>query len=356
MELFLSLLAIWQLLVLLELPQQKIRIPAYLLLCLSLCLSPFFSYTYPIAIAPAYSVVLAQLLLKQPKSKRVVFLQLFPLVLSALAIYWFYKIDVAQLMGDEQMHQYWAYRMADARQPGKVAENAWRIFANVGSGLLFEIIFSVLGIGAFVAACANGLRSMRGRNIAADAWIKIYCVTLLLLSIVLLLSGKLPAGEPKFSAFTVPAIVLLIVYWLEQLRQKSTTGKLAAGISILLVLALSGNILSTIFNSFTRPEYAQRVATYKATEAAIRQAQAAGIPMIVTHGVAYPDDILKVTPHLVTMTADVVLKTFPAYNVAQAIPVYAVRDLNQTDSLMQQKGIGKALVGNGLHYAVKALR
>src|SRR5439155_1096623 len=61
MEILLSLVAIWQLLELLEIRESRPPgIARYLLLCLSFLISPFFSYTYPIAVAPVFIVMFVQ--------------------------------------------------------------------------------------------------------------------------------------------------------------------------------------------------------------------------------------------------------------------------------------------------------
>lgn len=357
MEIFLSLVAIWQLLELLRLPVAGVRSwPRYLLLCGSLLAAPFFSYTYPIAILPVFIVVFVQgqqLLSSGGKAKTLV-LQWLPLLLCICCIGVFYIIDVAQLMHDENMHRYWEYKMrGEGFNVLAMLTKFWYLFAEVGAGALFEIIFGLLGICAFgfgIYKFAKG----KGSRSDTDALVRFYCIVLLGVVIALFLAGKLPVGEPKFNAFTVPAIAILIVYLLGTPASSAALGKAAVTISVILFLGLSGNIVSTIIRTFTLPEYPRRMVVYRETETAIRLAQQQHLPMIVTPGIAYPDDIVKVTPFLSNVPPAAILKTFPAYEVGQHIAVYSITDQASIDSYLHTlpPDVTAAVAGDGLRFRI----
>ncbi|RYZ28668.1 MAG: hypothetical protein EOP49_41285, partial [Sphingobacteriales bacterium] len=298
MEIFLSLLGFWQLSVLIDLHKGISAPGRYLLLCLSLLAAPFFSYTYPIAMAPVFPVCM--LLSWQASRSGMSLSRLLyiwaPLVLLAFAIGIFYAVDVSQLMQDEAMHKYWSYRMLSAKNPWlEIPESIWGLFAKTGSGFLFEIIFGILGMAGLGIAIKTLWKNRNAKQDQRPWLLLLYAVLLMLGIIVLFLAGKLPLSEPKFNAFAVPAISILIIHLLDTIYEAGRK-KAVLWITALLFAGLAGNIVSTVINSFTAPEYSKRVRIYKNTEQAIVKAQQAGVPLLVTPGVAYPDDIVHVAP------------------------------------------------------------
>ena len=160
MDIFLSVLAIWQLLELYKIENGSIHISwRYVLLCCSFCAAPFFSYTYPISVSPVLILIFFRglHLLKSDcniKQKTVIlFLQWFPLLISFVSILIFYKIDVCGIMKDKDMYGYWNYRtISYSSGIMNIIGKIWDFFAHVGSGFVFEIIIGVLGIWAI---CKN---------------------------------------------------------------------------------------------------------------------------------------------------------------------------------------------------------
>jgi hypothetical protein len=354
MEIFLSLVAIWQLLEITAIKNvTSIRPGRYMLLCLSLMMAPFFSYTYPIAITPVYLIVLLQLIAVMRAGLVVdkrTWLQMFPLLLGAAAIIVFYLIDVSQLMSDPDMHRYWEYRMIGRRfDLAAMAANTWGLFAKVGSGLLFEIIFGILGIVAFGYGLGKYLRKIGVALRREDTTVLVYSLFLLMVVIVLFLTGKLPAGEPKFNAFTVAAISMLIIHLLDVLAGKPKWRRYSVTVSVMLYLGLTGNILSTIVNSATGETYQRRMRIYHATEQAISLAQRDKLPILVTPGVAYPDDITRFAPFLAPVSAAQVLQTFPAYPADASLPVYSVGSLDSISAIVTKE---RFVAGDGMHYQV----
>lgn len=348
-EIFLAVLAMWQALELLSIPKDGIRKPwLYGVLCVSMLAAPSFSYTYPIAITPVFFImsIHALRLLKAGMRARLAAI-LCPLVLSACGILCFYLMDVRQLLSDQSMHHYWANRTADAGDRWQVLHSLWQFFASAGAGFVFEVIFSILGVAALVFWVLRFvLKQLPAHPVE---WMQAYAALLLLLVVALFFAGKLPLGEAKFAAFCVPALSLLIVAFLMKVRERYS--KPVAIAALILFVGLLGNIPVVIYRSFGEPEYGRRLAIYKATQRAIMAAQQADMPLLVTPGVAWPDEITHPVAFLETITADAVLKTFPAYSVKQALPVYAIADTADARRRLAllPANIQKVLVHDGEH-------
>ncbi len=157
MDLLLSLVAMWQFIELIELPKiAKINWFNYLVLCLSFAIVPYFSYIYPIAISPVFIIVFIQALLKfkghsTAYALRNGLIQGFPLFLCLINILWFYKIDVAQLMADKGMQKFWGHlMMKDGFSIGAFLNNFFNFFAEEGAGLIYWLLFGILGMGSFI--------------------------------------------------------------------------------------------------------------------------------------------------------------------------------------------------------------
>jgi len=362
MEIFLCLVAIWQCLQIQSLiAQGRLKAPVYILLCLSFLLAPFFSYTYPIAVAPVFLIAFYMIvrLWASPDSLseklKALTLYCFPLLLGIISIYCFYLIDVKQLMADDSMHKYWQYRMAGGGfLPLIICEKIFRIFSEVGSGFIFELIFGIVGLSAFIYSTAAILKEKRSFYLHSSVVIRLYAILLLVLVWALFIFKKIPIGEPKFNAFTVPAIAILIVYFLDQLLLRLKWANFSRITASVLLLALFGNILSTAINTFTAPEYAKRMRTYNSTEENIKIAIEKNIPLVITSQVAYPDQIWIITPNLMSITGDWVLKTFPAYKVKDNMKVYAVDNLSDAHKITDilPPGTTSYMVGDGINYTI----
>jgi hypothetical protein len=119
-----------------------------------------------------------------------------------------------------------------------------------------------------------------------------------------------------------------------------------------LYAALIGNLLSVIFNSFYESSVRMRLAIYRSTQSAITVAQQQKAPLFVTPDIALPDLIVHKVPFLENMSADAILRTYPAYDAAQALPVYSIADTTVAQALLPILP-GKpyhAIVGNGFVY------
>lgn len=353
MEILLGLLAVWQTDALIRI--RTIPSSRYLLLCVSMLFAPFFSYTYPIAIAPAFVVAIGCVFYRSQPERRPFGIHpvWLPLICSSVAMLVFYSIDVAQLLQDDDMHRYWQYRMmGNEFRVSSLAVSVWQLFARTGSGLVYEVVFGICGLTAWVLSVGSLVRQFRSGKMDYTGWIVLYAALLIAGAILLFAIGKLPVGEAKFNAFAVPAIIILLLTGMQQMQGIVWFHRAIPTVWFILYIGVTGNILSTIIGTYTAPEYARRVAVYHATEQAVRLAQAEGVPLVVTSGVAYPDQIDHYTPYLVSMHADEVLKTFPAYRVSEDIPVYRMADISDTVGLwhMLPTTVTSVIAGDGLHY------
>lgn len=359
MEIFMGLLALWQLLELLKLKNSEpTGMFRYFILNISFLAAPFFAYTYPVAAAPLFFIAFLEtfktLKNKTDSCKRELLRLWFPLLVLLLSIAGFYFLDVSQLMADKSMSRYWQYRMMGGQNNiFSVVQKIWAFFAEVGSGLVYEIIFGVLGLAAFFSQNIKVFKPVRAGTGTKTELIRIYAVSLIWLIIILSLAGKLPVGEPKFNAFSVPAVSLLIIFMLEDIYRKVQWRKFCSGIAVVLFLGLTGNIISTIINTFTAPEYSRRIRIYHQTQKAVRLAQKEKLPIFITPAVAWPDEITRENPFLVTIPADVVLKDWPAYPAQSGVPVYVIDSLEMLpQALKNHPSIRRYVAGNGSDYKV----
>ena len=360
MDLFLAVLALWQLVWLMEVGERGVKsITGYLLLCVGLLVAPFFSYTYPIVIAPVFMVVFVQdVALWRRKSgvetvKRIT-LQWLPLFLCTFSITLFYVADVAQLSADGQMRYYWKGLVnEDGFSVVVFAEHVFHVLAQPGSGFLFWWLFGLLCMVALGYGGYTAWRNLRAPETGARAMLLLYAVALLLVMMALNVAGRLPLGEPRLNAFAVPAIAVLLINLLDAVATTSRLHKAGAVISYILVAGLAGNILSTVYASFADGKYQRRMATYHATQRAIEQAQAQRLPILVTPEVAWPYDKTRNLPDTVNnVPGDWVLMTWPAFTPGHAMRVYNIPDTQNVQQYFSQlpDGIVAVMVGDGMHY------
>lgn len=358
MDMFLSLIGIWQLIELISLRGTKtLHSGKYVLLCLSFLIVPFFSYTYPIVVAPVFGIILLQslgFLAKENNgsNKRVLALQWFPLCLSACSILVFYFIDVAQLMKDQGMRSFWGHLMM-AQGFADFFDKVYNLFAVVGAGLLYWYIFGILGTAAFLFGIYKTGTTFFKREPALSDISRLYAVLLLLMVIVLFIAGKLPLAEPRLNAFTIPSISILIIYFLDQM-QEYKNGKFSYSMTAILYIGVIGNIYTTIIASITGNEYEKKMNIYRSTENAIVLAQVKNLPILVTPEVAYPYDKTVNLPYEGTVPGDWVLKTFPAYSVMKNTPVYAIKDMANLKEDMKglPANVKKVLAGDGKTFLI----
>ena len=383
MEVFLSLLAIWQLLQLLRLNEKNtISGRKYAVLCFSFLAAPFFSYTYPIVVAPLFIIMLIQSISflksnEEPSNKlKRLFRLWFPLIVCTISVIGFYIIDVAQLMADKEMHQYWGYQMMqNGLSISLFLKNSFCLFSNVGAGLLFQIIFGVVGILAFVFALQSSLRKFYKTTSNINDQVTFYCVLLILFVFSLFIAGKIPLGEARLNIFTVPAIAFLIVSFFDHLKLIRLYPKTVSILTITLFVGVIGHIFTVPVKVLAGAENNKKLNIYVNTENAIILAQSKKMPIFITSQVAYPYNKMvnipancdlsirlsfpgqyKMVNKLLdnNLPGDWVLKTFPAYKVNENTPVYALNKLNELQECLLQlpSSVTSVLAGDGRFFQV----
>jgi len=375
MDIFLTLLALWQLITLLDVCEGT-RVPAskYLLLCVSFAVAPYFSYIYPIAVAPVFGVIFFRSILSMKrgpvttgKAKWLLSVCL-PLLLAVISIAIFYMIDVKQLMADNSMYASYKSMLGKEKIANNSLTDLWNLFALVGSGVLFEIIFGILGIAAFCYG-AYRLLKMKIENYTREDHIRVYGVALIVFTLVLIFTGKVMGGVARLVVFTVPSISLLIVSLLSDLKTRLGYIKPGNAITAILFLGLFGNIISTCINTFTYTEYQNRITTFRHTGEALALARANKVPILYTDGLrgdplkdtlAAPGhiDSNTITPEQVAgvdlLCAEVVLKVNPGYKIWEPIPVYWIPGTKFAREYVRQipAPYTTAVVTDGINYTI----
>lgn len=352
MDIFLALVAMAQLTELIRLYRNEYSKKRYLWLCAGSFIVPFFSYTYPIAILPVFGVVLFQNIVNRELDIR----QWICLFFSATGIALFYFIDVAQLMHDKDMQNFWGSHIAAGWNWEKVYTNVFLLFAQVGSGLVFNIVFGVLGLLSFFWGLWKTAQLLQKPQNDKMLYLQLYSTGVLLVALAAFFAGKLPLGEPRLNVFTVPAIAVLLVSLLDHLRHKVRFARYSVAVSALLYVGVIGNIYTTFIAGITGNEYHKRLAIYEATEDAIIEAQARQLPILITPGVAFPYENTENLPFSTTIPGDWVLKTFPAYKMDERTPVYALKTLADAAQCMKQlpSSVKAVMVGDGVNYRMIA--
>ena len=380
MDVLLSVAAIWQLLQLTKLAKGgSLPTGRYALLCSSMLTVPFFSYTYVIVIAPVFAVIFLTILKERADTNaeklRCLLRAAIPALLGAAALAVFYLADAAQVMKDQNMHMYWQYRMMP--HPFDLALfflRFYNLFSRTGAGLLFEIVFGILGIASFINACIKCGQSLRKAGFETNDVLCWYCVLTVLLVMLLFAAGKMPIGETRLNSFILPVVGMTIVLFIDSLT-RSNAGKLPGNIlAWVLLAAATGNIVSSAINDQTNDIHNRTLSIYHHTEKAIQLASAKNLPIFITPAIACPNEkhvnfpesnvparVLCYPPGYVNVCGtgmkdnipgEWVLKTFPAYRADQPVPVYSVYDVGEVPGCLSHlpADIRSVLAGDGIHF------
>lgn len=361
MELLLSAFALWQLHYLLTLESKKANPAGYIFFCVGMLAAPFFSYTYPIVLAPVYGVVLLQNIVNWNSGAEVkmkiqqLLMQWLPLFLSTFSICIFYMIDARNTVADGNMQLYWGHLMhSGGFSLIGFCRSVFHFFAQAGSGELFWWLFGIACTAAFGAAIYRLTVQIRKWEFSFATYMLVYGVLLVLLVMGLNVAKMLPLGEPRLNAFALPAISVLLIDLLH--NRVLSTGRVqwAKVICYVLLAGLTGNIYTTIVASFTNNTYARQMEIYHATEKAVTTATEQHIPILVTPTVAWPYDETRNLPFEENIPGDWVLMTWPAYRPGVSPLVYAIPDTTRLAQWTQQlpEGIARVMVGDGINYRV----
>ena len=360
MDILLSVFAIWQLLELLDIqPGARMGGGRYFVLCAGLLIAPFFSYTYPIAFAPVFVVVLNHSISSMRQQLtghgklRYLLAQWFPLILSAIGIVLFYVADVSQVVTDTKMYAFWGFLILKGdNQVLAFLKGVYVLFAQTGAGIIFETLFGILGICGFVYGLISCVRNYVKKEHNLENSLKIYTSLVIMVALVLFALKKLPIGTQRLNSFTTPSIAIMVIYFINLLAVYIKGNFIKIILPAILYLGTIGNIFSTFFIFFTNDKYKKQMDVYRATQSVIELAQGQKIPILVTNGVAYPYYYNAPQGSDLPDPAVWILKVFPAYDFKKAIPVYAIKDFNNADEIntVLPKEYQRCYVGDGTNF------
>ncbi len=360
MDILLSVFALWQLSELLKLKDHPVKLNRYIFLCFSFLMVPFFSYTYPIAIAPAYVVTLLQTIALLKSNSRLAFkwkitiLQWAPLLICTFSIAIFYIVDANQLIADKSMYNFWNFLFIN--NDNKLLSfltGFYALFSQLGAGVVFESLFGILGVVSFIYAIVSCVKNYTRKQYSLEAQLIIYSCLLIVLCLSLFLFKKLPLGTPRLNAFTMPSIAILIIYFINQLSIYIRSDLQKMALPVILYIGVIGNVYSRYINYFTSPVYKKQMKIYVSTGNAIQLAEAKKIPILITLGITYPYERAVVDAGAPDPGAWV-LKSFPAYHMNEHLPVYAIKDLDNASEFIRQlpANINTILVGDGTTFHI----
>ncbi len=381
MDILLGVLSIWQLLELLQTAHSpKPPGKRYILLCASFLIAPFFSYTYPIIIAPVFIIALLQSImqLRQHRwldAKRFLVRIWLPLMVSAIAIAVFYRVDASRLMNEKGMHAYWDYRMMQhGFHPYQFFTAFYNLFALCGAGILFELIFGMLGVLGFINAVIISARSLKKATWNKVDYISWYCVSVVVLTLILFSTGRLAIGEARLTCFCVPVVALMIISATNELLGSGRYRLVGAISTMTLFIGVTGNAFSALIGEQLTARHAQALNIYVSTENAILQAVSKKVPIFISSGIASPDEKILNFPatdipakEMYTLpgntdtasehapdnvSGDWILKAFPAYKASDHIPVYALNDPEDLQLRIAQlpSDVKCVLMGDGIFF------
>lgn len=346
-DIFLGVLAIWQLDELWLLMNEQASLRRYLLLIASFATAPFFSYTYPIVIAPVYllSGLLLVVGIRKAGNRAAAGKLLLPLVVGMLSLSVFYIADLRQLMADKSMYGFWSFLLFDTKHPfASFCRGSYSICSQAGSGDLFMHVFGCTGLLAFGYAVWLLVSRYKGLVVDGALLLPAYACLLITIAICCFVVGKLPLGTSRLNSFALPSVAILIINFIDAISGRFR--RVGHVWFLLLFIALWGNIFIKPINYFTGSEYQQQLAVYRNVESGIRQAQQMHIPIAVSSAIAFPYEANARTSggdHPETW----ILTTFPAYDMALHVPVYPMSSL-----VLLPAGIHKVMVIDGTKRAI----
>jgi hypothetical protein len=252
------------------------------------------------------------------------------------------------------MKAYWHYNLAGGLDVSGTLLNFYAVFSQVGSGFVFQTIFGILGVTAAVQAMGHAAADLRRRGpLQPAAWLRVYSLLVILAAAALFFAGKLPLGEARLNAFLNIPVSILIIDLLRRLRAAYPDSKIVIGTCVLLFAGVTGNVYTTLLGHYTDEDLPRKQQIYARTGGAIRLAKETGLPILVTPGVAFPYEKDKNLPDTgSTVPGDWILKTHPAYQFPDRIPVYPVADRQRAAFCLDTLASAAAVVTDGTSVSV----
>ena len=336
MEMLMGLVGIVQLWQLVNINKGEAVSPArYAWLCASFFIAPLFSYTYPMVAAPIFGVVLLNTFSKGSNLGR----QWLALLLCAIGILLLYRLDITQVMQDKGMENYWKdYYMTNGFSITELLHNIYMYFYLFGRGP-FMILLGVVGMVAWLFGTYKSVGILRKKDKAILEWLVLYSVSLMWLSIVLFIMGKLPLNAHRLNAYKTAATGIIIIYFFMQLQQSTLLRKPVYAVAGVLFVLQIVFIVQPLIRDFTEETHKRKMLIYNNGKTAVAIAQEEKIPVFTTSMTLYPHDDID--------QADWVIKSYPLYNKEMNIPVYPISDSANIDSLMHVYQVNAVVVTTG---------
>ena len=358
MDMLLSLVAIWQAFTIYKIPSWNLTRLKYFIFCAISTAIPFFSYTYPLCIAPCYVIVALQttsILKSECTNKRsLIFRQWLPLLLIGLSTVIFFLLDIKQVMYDGGMRMFWGHLMFnDGYSVEGFARGGFKLFGEILFPSAAAYVVAGLATLAFFAGIAKLIRKRKTMN-EDGLYPLLYSVLLIITLLALFLAKKFPLGESRLNAFAIPAVAIMIISLLQSIDDflsKPFVGRL---LTIPLICGIIYTAAAAYLNIYKDKNYGKKLSIYRATEKALRDARASELPIMITPEVAFPYNSTRNFPYYDAIPGDWVLKTFPAYDMHKHLTVYNIERKESATELIKSlpDSIGRVMIGDGLSYRI----
>lgn len=339
MEMFTGVVALWQVWCLHQiLTGNKLKVITWILLCLSVAGITFFSYTYPILAIALWAVVLLRAFTMKTVAANVKWQIIVLFIINLLSIALFYWVDVRHVLADQGMQNYWEeYIMGNGFNLELFFTNVYKVFAHLGSGALFEIIFAVFGFAGWALGISHFRRNIKSNEVWGT--VVSFSTVLILLMIILFVAGKLPLGAHRLNAFATPAIALLVMNVFVYVRTLNigTVNRVVMPIVLAFFFLALGIGLNLSMIDRMGKEMIKKRDIYKNVSAGLESAHQKQWPILADRSIVYPNERFK------EISGDWVIKTYPAYDVNQSLHVYAVDDTTGIKPVMHANNIDTAL-------------
>lgn len=267
------IMAVWQLAELIGLSDRRTLLSwRWVLLCVSFIVLPFTSYVYIVAIFPVFFIIPFRLWAHRQQvssTPRYLIHMIVPLALGLTGLAAFYFFDLRFSLGDPIMRDRWNFLMFREKSISYAwLHSIYPLFSQVGSGLLFETIFGFLGITGFLSSMYMLKKIFRRMKTLEDHLI-IYSVLIIIATLALYFTDKIPLGTPRLNLFTVIPLSVLIIFIIRMWANYLKTNSRKLVLPIVLMAGTLGNIVTFSINSFTGSVYRKRLAIYRETEKAL---------------------------------------------------------------------------------------
>jgi hypothetical protein len=348
MEMFLMAAGLWQLIIFHRFFHGGSNKVHYSLSCLILAVAPFFSYTYPMVATPIAGSLFFELMTRwmEKRRKDVGFL-LLPLLAFVAGVGVAFWTDIRHVISHQQQLSAFGFNLPQ----GSLNDlfNVYNMISHLGSGMVFEILFTLLILLGTGRQIQQWSRNRRSLNLFSDErYVYSYALQLILVAIALYLAGKLPMGEYRLNAFLTLALSLLLIQGLQTFAARAASWQKAGLVLTLGIwLASIGNIVISYLDIYRGADVANYdIGIYRNVSAAIEEAYKTNLPLITLPGIA-STQFEKENTH-----SDWILKTNPRYHIYQPLPVFGALNPEDAVKVLADNKLNKAILVEKYTYRI----